>query len=818
MLVSHHDDYDTHAVVGGNGVQALAIAQTAEFFTVLSDTLYSNKPRAVIREVLCNAWDAHIVSGRTDKHVKTEIKDDQLIIRDFGYGIAPADMHKIYCVYGASTKQNDGNQTGGFGLGSKAPFAYSDHFTVTTHHKGTKTVYAISRGSSMTDGRPDMRVMVQVPTDQEGLEVSIPVKSAEDARTFRKLIEEIASFGEMNVTVNGTKVKTISLGESNEGIYLTPAIDDYKNRVKIRYGNVIYQVNDHPEIAGNLGSLLEILRDMPRLITKDNYRLGHGWECIMQAPSNSISVTPSRESLSMTETTVATLNRLMSDLISKIELDSKLVQAKIKELHSRAIDRAYMVMRPELLLTSTNLIADMITTHDVKEVPAKVLSTETAALFWAAGGGGKMLGNKDGLHKNQIEIAIQNGFPRSYDLRKFLTQRIYDKPYSDLFKKLFVQPLSKKLAMHETLSPKSMFVRRPYTYGGDRTAFIHFGKFNPQAFDDQLAMLTARVVVSYSKRAIDEHIDLIKRRGAKGVNLQLCYVPTRRKGHKAAAIAFFKKLGFTVFDLDAEIEDKGLEVSVDVSYTPKAPKKIGLPTLENLLSENTKSFTAKGHLFRERRDESLVIRNENPKCVFLPYRLADDKFFHFGDSGGKYVVNLIGGDAGIARSQTQHDKWVKDGCKDGNEYLAELVTDKVLNDPDIMDYQSVMSVLYQMSDIDYMIRICHQSPKIAKAIKLPKKPEGDTAAAIYIFDHMAQDSRHVGPQHPDWMKGLKNAKKKIDELALQRDKELMTLKSRIVTNPYFDAIELRVIARIFDDNPKKDVKDFYEALILRALK
>ena len=52
MRVAHRDDYDTHAVIGGREIEAFGIAQTAEFFTVLSDTLYSNKPLAVAREVL----------------------------------------------------------------------------------------------------------------------------------------------------------------------------------------------------------------------------------------------------------------------------------------------------------------------------------------------------------------------------------------------------------------------------------------------------------------------------------------------------------------------------------------------------------------------------------------------------------------------------------------------------------------------------------------------------------------------------------------------------------------------------------------------
>ena len=58
MEVSQLQDYDTHVVIGGAKAHAFSVAQTAEFFTVLSDTLYRDKKRAVVREVLCNAWNA----------------------------------------------------------------------------------------------------------------------------------------------------------------------------------------------------------------------------------------------------------------------------------------------------------------------------------------------------------------------------------------------------------------------------------------------------------------------------------------------------------------------------------------------------------------------------------------------------------------------------------------------------------------------------------------------------------------------------------------------------------------------------------------
>jgi HSP90 family molecular chaperone len=39
------------------------IAQTSKMFKILSDSLYSDKVMAVIRELSTNAYDAHIAAG-----------------------------------------------------------------------------------------------------------------------------------------------------------------------------------------------------------------------------------------------------------------------------------------------------------------------------------------------------------------------------------------------------------------------------------------------------------------------------------------------------------------------------------------------------------------------------------------------------------------------------------------------------------------------------------------------------------------------------------------------------------------------------------
>ena len=57
---------------------------------MMIDNLYSNKPLAIIREYITNAWDAHVDAGISDKPIEITVPTmfrPTLCIRDFGNGL-----------------------------------------------------------------------------------------------------------------------------------------------------------------------------------------------------------------------------------------------------------------------------------------------------------------------------------------------------------------------------------------------------------------------------------------------------------------------------------------------------------------------------------------------------------------------------------------------------------------------------------------------------------------------------------------------------------------------------------------------------------
>ena len=140
MIVSH----DTHEVTLSNvsSTGEFKIRNSARAFSILSSGLYSNKIKAIIRELSCNALDSHIASGNTDATFEVHLPsvlEPWFSVRDFGTGLDGDQVTNIYTTYFESTKTGSNDFIGALGLGSKSPFSYTENFTLQIR-KGKQTV------------------------------------------------------------------------------------------------------------------------------------------------------------------------------------------------------------------------------------------------------------------------------------------------------------------------------------------------------------------------------------------------------------------------------------------------------------------------------------------------------------------------------------------------------------------------------------------------------------------------------------------------------------------------------------------------------
>lgn len=245
--------------------RSFGVSDDPMLMSMLSTGFYQNPLRTMIQEVMFNAWDAHRMGNCQHRPIDIYINDTTgLIIRDYGPGIEPGEnddnMHDIYCMYGGSTKRGQKNQTGGFGLGSKSPFAYTESFTVTSHFGGMKNMYLISRVSDSNGGKPGMTSLVRVPTTETGLMVTVPLKAGHMDRAY-EYVKDI-------LFLSGIKAMIHNADEPDEfvdsltlpaGSYLVD--DEHQGgNVWAVYGGVRYQIPKNEEYSQEYG-FIKLLAD-----------------------------------------------------------------------------------------------------------------------------------------------------------------------------------------------------------------------------------------------------------------------------------------------------------------------------------------------------------------------------------------------------------------------------------------------------------------------------------------------------------------------------------------------------------------------------
>lgn len=174
-------------------------------FEILRSKVYENPIGSICREICSNARDANREVGKSLTPIEVEIQENQivnhheyeriqdseklssynLIISDKGPGISPDRMKNVFLKYAASTKRHSNEFTGGFGLGAKTPFSYTDKFTIETIVNGIKYIYIAVVDESL---KGKILLLEEKKTKQEnGTSIIIPIKY-KDRTTFEKEI------------------------------------------------------------------------------------------------------------------------------------------------------------------------------------------------------------------------------------------------------------------------------------------------------------------------------------------------------------------------------------------------------------------------------------------------------------------------------------------------------------------------------------------------------------------------------------------------------------------------------------------------------
>jgi len=318
QLTKRHNHISSNGNIGEES--NFNIAVNAKMFRVLSDTMYQDKIGSIVREISCNAKDAH-TEADTPKlpfviHIPNAL-EPWFSVKDFGTGMSDTDIRELYTTYGESTRDHTNEVTGGFGLGSKTPFAYTDQFTIISIFDGMQRTYVAVIND---EGLPVLNMQDERESSEHvGLEIHMAVEN-DDFDTFRTAITKQLRFFKVKPTLennmNGTEFTDLfdedSIEFQNDDIIMY----DGKHSRPVRDLCVVQGEVGYPVDIDLLEGITDEVKEFATAIDKKG-----AW---FEVPIGVISVTANREGISYEPDTITSiiseLHRI-STSICKIAID-----------------------------------------------------------------------------------------------------------------------------------------------------------------------------------------------------------------------------------------------------------------------------------------------------------------------------------------------------------------------------------------------------------------------------------------------------------------------------------------------------------------
>lgn len=289
----------THGVLRQNRFR---IKNNAKAFKVLIDKLYSDKPRAIVRELWSNAYDSHVEAGCPERpfecHAPT-VFEPYFSVRDFGVGMTQDQVMNLYSTVFESSKEDSNAVVGKWGLGSKSPFSYTDTFTVTAYSGTVAEHYSVFIDG---EGYPNIALMHANPdTSARGIEVSFPVGS-NDVGSFTQAIKRVSAGFDVHPTVNcPLPAREIEMAGAGwvllNDVNSLNTIPEYTGGMYARQGCVLYPVDT---------AMLPDMTDLERAVVSSSI--------IASFPIGDLEINPAREGLSYDTRTIANIKQRCEEI------------------------------------------------------------------------------------------------------------------------------------------------------------------------------------------------------------------------------------------------------------------------------------------------------------------------------------------------------------------------------------------------------------------------------------------------------------------------------------------------------------------------
>lgn len=304
--------------------------KSAKLFHMLSSTLYSNKLQSIIRELSSNAYDSHLMKGNVDTPFELRgptFENPVFEIRDFGVGLTAEEAEKTILCYLGSNKDDSDDFIGGWGIGSKSPFAYSSTYEVTVFKDGYETMFTCWKDEN---GIPNKAILNDGETQEpNGVRIRVPIET-KDVRAFNDYLREYNVWTNYNVkiTIDGEELKKPEVVTEREfEDYTLKVFHGYGAKRRIVYGGFSYDMINCVDDAYDYSSAWKRL--------ENNISYSYSVAFIINKP-NLVTFNMNREVLEQTEKSRQFVRKIVADVLTLSNKNDEIINSFYKSLGDSA--------------------------------------------------------------------------------------------------------------------------------------------------------------------------------------------------------------------------------------------------------------------------------------------------------------------------------------------------------------------------------------------------------------------------------------------------------------------------------------------------
>jgi hypothetical protein len=282
--------------------------------------LYSKKEESILREIVSNAYDASLETE--EKRVVIIINDDKLVIQDFGTGMSPEFMRDGYTKIGESTKTENANAIGYYGLGRVSVLSNSNSYNVITCFEGVEYNWLVWREENI-----HIDLLSSACSDNRGTRVEFNIKNPKKWFDTAKNTLEFFDGVIIHYEVNGEKTEYVT----------KPVVVEKGNKYGVR-DEKINQTNKLGIILGKVKYPIDFeALEIPVIKSEAS---------IFLPLDSGLKPVPSRESIIYSEKTKEYLRVKIKEFqdYCEAEINEKLEEAKKKGIveYKKAFDNAFI--------------------------------------------------------------------------------------------------------------------------------------------------------------------------------------------------------------------------------------------------------------------------------------------------------------------------------------------------------------------------------------------------------------------------------------------------------------------------------------------